>query len=307
MSTGVDAQLLYEAKWRPKLAPVSALAGIFLVGAAVLQLVGPHAAVNELTLGLINEHRRYQLDIASNIVGALGWAGVAVTLRFLFTAARARNEQLNPLFGLMALIGAGLIAISGIALAIASAIWSSDFVSHGSQTYDQAKSLTSGALLPVLSYAGLLGLLLTAVSFVLVSLNAMRVGLLTRFMGYLGIFAGVLVIAAITPVPVVAGYWLVALAVLFLGRWPTGTPPSWRSGKAEPWPSTQQLREQAAAQREAARAGRGGGRGGGAGAGGGRGAAKPAPRSSRPEPVAAAESGGPSPATSKRKRKKKRK
>jgi hypothetical protein len=164
--------------------------------------------------------------------------------------------------------------------------------------------------------------LLTAVSFVLVSLNAMRVGLLTRFMGYLGIFAGVLTIAAITPVPVVAGYWLVALAVLFLGRWPTGTPPSWRSGKAEPWPSTQQLREQAAAQREAGRSGRGGGGraggggrgadGGGRGADGGgrsgvgRGAAKPTSRS-RPEPVAAAESSGPSPATSKRKRKKKRK
>jgi hypothetical protein len=146
---------------------------------------------------------------------------------------------------------------------------------------------------------------MVAVGYVLVSLNAMRVGLLSRFMGYLGIFAGILTIAAITPVPVVAGYWLVALAVLFLGRWPTGTPPSWRSGKAEPWPSTQQLREDAARQREAARGGGGGGRGGRGGS-----ATAPAPRGRRgAQPVVAetSETNGPSPAAAKRKRKKKRK
>jgi MFS family permease len=306
MTSAIDDQLLYETRWRPKIAIVSAIAGILLVVASVLELIGPHASVNELTLGLINEHRRYQLDIISNVVGSIGWAGVAVTLNFLFRAVRARNQQINPVFGWMAVIGAGAIAISGIALAIASSIWANDFVTTGSQTYDQAKSLTSGALLPVLSYAGLLGLLLTAVSYVLVSLNAMRIGLLTRFMGYLGIFAGILTIAAITPVPVVAGYWLVALAVLFLGRWPTGTPPSWRSGKAEPWPSTQQLREDAARQREAAR---GGGGGGGRGGRGGS-ATAPAPRGRRgAQPVVAetSESNGPSPAAAKRKRKKKRK
>jgi hypothetical protein len=294
MTSAVDEQLLYETRWRPKMAIVSAVAGVALVGAAVLQLVGPHAAVNELTLGLINEHRRSTLDIASNIVGAFGWAGVAATLYFLFRMTRARNEALNPIFGLMAMFGAGAIAVSGIALAIASSIWASEFVSHGSQTYDQAKSLTSGPLLPILSYAGLLGLLLTAVSFVLGSLNAMRVGLLTKFMGYLGIFAGILVIAAITPVPIVAAYWLIALSVLFLGRWPTGMPPSWRSGKAEPWPSTQQLREEARSRQAAARAGRGNGN------------ARPTKRPVPAEPVVA-ESSGPSPATAKRKRKKKRK
>src|SRR5437588_4168859 len=77
------------------------------------------------------------------------------------------------------------------------------------------------------------------------SLNARRVGLLTRFMGYLGIFTGVLVLFPIgSPVPVVQGFWLIALGTLLYGRWPTGMPPSWRSGRAEPWPSSQQLREQ---------------------------------------------------------------
>ena len=76
----------------------------------------------------------------------------------------------------------------------------------------------------------------------LVSLHAMNAGLLTRFMGYLGMFAGALVLFQIIQVPVVQAYWLVAVAYLISGRWPTGIPPAWRSGRAEPWPSSAELR-----------------------------------------------------------------
>ena len=72
----------------------------------------------------------------------------------------------------------------------------------------------------------------------MVSLSAMRVGLLTRFLGYLGIIAGVLTIIPLVPIPIVEAYWLLALAYLFSGRWPSGVPPAWTSGRAEPWPKT---------------------------------------------------------------------
>jgi hypothetical protein len=80
----------------------------------------------------------------------------------------------------------------------------------------------------------------------------MRVGLLTRFMGYLGIFAGVLVLFQITQIPIVQGYWLAALGYLISGRWPTGVPPAWASGRAERWPPSSELRA-----RKLAGAGRG--------------------------------------------------
>ena len=92
-----------------------------------------------------------------------------------------------------------------------------------------------------------------AVAFVLVALQAMNVGLLTRFMGYLGMFAGALFLFQITQVPVVQCFWLLALAYLLSGRWPTGVPPAWRTGRAEPWPSSAEVRAQRMAQ--------GGGRG----------------------------------------------
>jgi hypothetical protein len=80
----------------------------------------------------------------------------------------------------------------------------------------------------------------------------MRVGLLTRFMGVLGVIVGVAV-APILPIDqqgIIRVFWLAALGMLFLGRLPSGTPKAWTTGHAEPWPTQQQLRE----QRDAARA-----------------------------------------------------
>jgi hypothetical protein len=82
---------------------------------------------------------------------------------------------------------------------------------------------------------------------VIISLNAMRAGLLTRFMGILGIIVGVLLVLPVAPSPIVQTVWLMSLGFIFLGRWPNGVPPAWRTGKEEPWPSQQELREQALA------------------------------------------------------------
>jgi len=77
-----------------------------------------------------------------------------------------------------------------------------------------------------------------------IALNAMRAGLLTRFMGVLGIISGVLfVLVQLSPLPVVQAFWLVALGVLLSGRGPRQLPPAWAAGVAIPWPSQQQLRE----------------------------------------------------------------
>jgi hypothetical protein len=84
------------------------------------------------------------------------------------------------------------------------------------------------------------------------SLNAMRVGLLTRFMGVLGIIVGGLFIIPLgASLPIVQAFWLVAIGALFLGYWPPGVPPAWVTGEAQPWPSQQELREQRMARKDA--------------------------------------------------------
>jgi hypothetical protein len=289
----VDEQLLYESRTRMRQAVIAATAGILLVAAAALQLTGPHTKVNELTLDLITAHKRFPIDIIGAVINGIGLCALAATLVYLLDVTRARNPEVRPWIRWMVLVGGVLAGISGVVYAIVIAGKADTFVSQGSQTYEQANHLTSAPGLLALPFIGQASALLLAVGFVLVALQAMRVGLLTRFMGYLGIFTGILVLFPIgSPVPVVQGFWLLALAYLFSGRWPNGVPPAWRSGRAEKWPSSAELREQ-----RMKASGRGGG-------GGGR--AKPTPKQPARETVAAPAAQRTRAATGKRKRKRRR-
>jgi hypothetical protein len=78
-------------------------------------------------------------------------------------------------------------------------------------------------------------------AFVLISLNAMRAGLLKRFAGILGVIVGGLVVFTLFapqlgPAPLVQTIWLVMLASVLLNRGEEY--PAWSTGRAEPWPST---------------------------------------------------------------------
>ena len=70
---------------------------------------------------------------------------------------------------------------------------------------------------------------------IMIALNAMRAGLLSRFMGILGIFVGVVLVIPLG-VQILQLFWFAALGLLFLGRWPGGRGPAWETGEAIPWP-----------------------------------------------------------------------
>ena len=257
--TSADQQLLYETRVRNRQAAVAVTAGVLLMAASIVGLSGPHAKANELTLGLIVDHRRGALDIVAAVINAVASLAIAWTMVFLFRCAKARAPQAPGFIPIVAVIGGGVAAVAAVADAIVVSIKVQDFVTTGAQTYDEASRLTGGGGLLALQVAAQVASLLVAVAFVLVSLQAMRVGLLPRFMGYLGMFAGALILFPIIVVPVVQLYWLAALGYLISGRWPSGVPAAWRTGQAEPWPPSSELRAQRMAQGEANRARRRGG------------------------------------------------
>ncbi len=92
----------------------------------------------------------------------------------------------------------------------------------------------------------LLGSFALGFSLVLLCMNAMRVGLLTRFMGVLGIIVGATFVLPLDQQGIIRAFWLVALGFLISGRWPNGMPPAWVSGTAQPWPTAAQTRERRA-------------------------------------------------------------
>jgi hypothetical protein len=100
----------------------------------------------------------------------------------------------------------------------------------------KAKKLSDDNRSPLTAAAGFGGTLSFAFAYVIIALNAMRAGLLSRFMGILGIIVGAMMVLPILPSPVVQIFWLGALGLLFLGRWAGGRGPAWETGKAEPWP-----------------------------------------------------------------------
>ena len=174
------------------------------------------------------------------VINALGLLGLALTLTFLYRAARARRPESSPATRITALTGGVLAAVGGVAYAIILSVKAHDFVSQGARTYLQANHLVSNAAVAGLQYAGLIGSLLLAISFVLVAMNAMRVGLLTKFLGYLGMVAAAasLFLIGSAPALLVEVFWLLAVAYLLAGRWPGGDPRAWVTGQSEPSPTT---------------------------------------------------------------------
>ncbi len=220
--------------------------------------------------------------LLSSVVVAIGYVALGWALTYLAVATRARRREFPRVLVYVPLVAGTLQALATVLSAFATNSAISDFLA-GPRTVDAAQDIATTGLGVFAQLLGLPGALGLALALVMISLNAMRVGLLTRFMGVLGIITGGLQILPFGgPLPVVQCFWLLLLALLFVGRWPNGQPPAWRTGNAEPWPSAAAVREQR------------------------RRASGPEPEPGvperEPEPVAA----GPSPSASARKRKRKR-
>lgn len=240
-----------EVRLRPRVAVIAGLGALLLFGGMILQTTGPQAKVSELTVQLLVTNRRAGLEIVSTVVNGLGLLALAATLAFLFTAVKARKPEVSKATWITLLVGAVLAAAGGVGYGVVITSKAHQFATQGFQTYPQANNLLKHGPVAVLQYVGLIGSLLLAISFVLVVLNSMRVGLLTRFGGYLGIAAAAasLLLIGSAPALLIEVFFLISTAYLLSGRWPNGDPPAWKTGEAVPWPSGAEVREQRLAAR----------------------------------------------------------
>jgi hypothetical protein len=238
----------------------------------------------------IDDHALSLLVVA--IAQGLTAALIGVLLVFLYDTAVARGAATPRIARLLAMLGAGASALSAVILQIAVMISANDFAGQADHSTAAAHDALQGGAVVAASGLGFFGSISLAAAFVLICIGAMRVGLLTRFLGVLGAIVGALILLGPlsgSPTFIVQAFWLAMAGVLLLGRWPRGTPPAWTEGVAVPWPTQQEIRE----ERERQRAGGGNGRRGG-----------PATPVSAPAAEALAET--PSPATSARKKRKRR-
>jgi hypothetical protein len=270
-----DDPLAWEARNARKAAFAAGLAALCgLVGTIATALLNgraPKAEANILTLGdtlpraaagrpqatghgaltLIYQGNHAAAFIIAGLLIAFASVALYPAMAYLYRAARARGRVPTAALILIAIgaAGAGVgIAVSQVALTIAAA----DFVDAADHTNSAAIDAQNGGIIIAGATLGAIASVLLAVGFLLICLHAMRVGLLTRLMGIVGMFAGAtIVIRELDPFGAIRSFWLAALALLFLGRLPSGRPPAWSVAEAVPWPSQQEIREQREAQRRA--------------------------------------------------------
>lgn len=241
-----------EARERPRTAVVAFAAAFFTLAAPIVGLITLKDAPENLVAETLFRQDHFAGIAVSTLCSALGLLAITFVLDFLLRAVRARREdfpwQLRPLVWAG---GVGL-AVLLLALQVVAVVKLGHFANEGSQTYEEAREANSyGAF----AYVGILAQFAFAGAFVSIAVTAMRAGLLTRFLGYLGVISAVLFVIPLVPIPIVQAYWLLALGLLLIGRSPTGVPPAWQSGEAVPWPSSAEMREQRVREAEARRGG----------------------------------------------------
>jgi len=172
------------------------------------------------------------------------------------------------------------VAVAGIAHQVVYAIVTHQFALSSNHSIAAVeRALTKGTANEIVAYLSLLAGLALVVGMIAILLNSLRVGLMVRWLAFLGMLAGVLILlpnvgATLELVP---AFWLVMMGLLMARRWPGqpprgGDPPAWEAGEARPWPSRSQMQ-----------AGRAGARGRGAPATAVAGASDAPPAPVRPE------------------------
>jgi hypothetical protein len=199
--------------------------------AAQIEYLGDHAAV----------------PIAGAVLFFLGSLLIFPAMGYLFRATRARRPGFGQASLLLLAFGTVAFAVGRLTIDVGQVVGAMGF---DGGTNEEARDALNPSAVSIGLILFTTGTLAMGFAFVLICLNAMRVGLLTRFIGILGVIVGATFVLPLDQQGIIRVFWLGALAALILGRWPSGVPAAWTTGEAQPWPSQQELRE----QREAARA-----------------------------------------------------
>jgi hypothetical protein len=270
----IETQLAWEARQRPRAAVAALVAAILIPAgtlwtgavfadapfgdfvASVQQALKPGPIGNEPSVGA--SFFQFWSDHFAEILGAsalraVGLVALGWTLTVLAAAVRARRQDFPRIAVYVSLIGAILAALETILGVIGTSVAVNRFL-DGPRTVDAGAEVSGEALPLTAGLIGLAGQLALASGLILVSINAMRTGLVVRFLGILGVIVAALSVLRDVTAPLdtfVMAIWLFVLALLLTGRAPGGLPPAWRTGQAEPWPTAAEV---AAARRAAAKA-----------------------------------------------------
>jgi MFS family permease len=233
----VNPQQLEAERRRGRIAGIAAIASgiVFALGAFWYQSINSDAPEKNSPALLRFFDRHAGELLGASILQGIGMSLVVIAGVHLYRATKARDPKATPVVQVMAIYGPIAFALSTVIRAIALAVLASDFTGRDFQTLDAADDVFKNPVLIAATVIGFSGVIALAYWLVKGSLDAMRVGLLTRFMGWIGVAMGPALILGFGTL--LLPVWLIALGAMFLGLWPRGAPPAWEEGRAVPWPN----------------------------------------------------------------------
>jgi hypothetical protein len=219
--------------------------------ARVVENTAPPRSLNAVQVEYLGDHLVGW--VGPSLATSVGVLLLIVPVGLLFKATRARKDDMRQLGGVMLVIGAAFSAIGLFGYTLAVGLEAQSFEGTSAA---QARDVLTTQTAVTMQVIGLIGRFALALGLIVISLNAMRAGLLTRFVGVLGIIVGA---AVIIPVPIdqinlLRSSFLIFLGLILLGKMPGAyqDPPAWGRGEMIPWPSQQEIRERRDAERAAA-------------------------------------------------------
>jgi hypothetical protein len=241
-----DEQLAWEARAGKPAAAAAFLAALLAIFSGLylpLALSNNPDGDYELLKAIDTESGDF---VVSGVLQAVGFLLLIPVLLYLFRATRYRNPRLMT-------AAAVLVVLGGVTLAAITVVGQLERIdiagsffpdhAHGNDLDEVATDYIQDQYSPALQGVGLAGQIALAFAVIMIALNAMRAGLLSRFMGILGIFVGILLVIPLG-IPILQLFWFGALGLLLLNRWPGGRGPAWQTGEAMPWPGAAEQREE---------------------------------------------------------------
>jgi hypothetical protein len=233
------AQLEWEAR-------AGKVAGAFAFVAAALIILGiayrisavPHAADNVREF-LPEVHKNKGTFLASGVLSGLAMLAFIPPLYYLYRATSFRRPETPKIALVLLIAGPVLFAILQVVFQLKQADAAAMFVNGAVKTNKHAEDVLRDQT-SVVAGLTLAASIAIGLATILISVNAMRAGLLSRFMGILGVILGGLFVLPLIAAPIIQLFWLTALGVLFINQWPgNGRGPAWESGEPELWPTAQ--------------------------------------------------------------------
>lgn len=255
-----DAAREDQLEWEAR---ASRPAGVAAVGAAVLFLAAsPLLNAAFTSRDLDDQLRDLEKSPTEQVVGGamalVGMILLAGVIYFLYRATKARRSALLSAALALGVVGSLAYGLARLGTSLAYIDLAHDFArakppSDLSKISDpdaylkavdplkRANDLARHDILQTLKVVGFATAIATGFSLVMINVNAMRAGLVTRFLGIIGVVVAVLFGVTAGPAPVLTTFWLGAIGALLLNRWPGGRGLAWETGQQEPWPSRAEL------------------------------------------------------------------